>query len=163
MTKEDLVIITSATLNEDAGASSDATGLPDKPSYQYHGTKEQRKASFWQDGIGLAVTDIKTGKKFWLCRHCYDNPVPQPLVLVETDSNTPAVPHRQSRHNYDPKGERHETPTQKRKRDSEDIGDAIKRLRDEKEQAFDMAAGGVLICDGSFGTTRRYEAQPRRS
>ncbi|TKA76602.1 hypothetical protein B0A55_10048 [Friedmanniomyces simplex] len=144
MTKEDLVIITSATLNEDAGASSDATGLPD-------------------DGIGLAVTDIKTGKKFWLCRHCYDNPVPQPLVLVETDSNTPAVPHRQSRHNYDAKGERHETPTQKRKRDSEDIGDAIKRLRDEKEQAFDMAAGGVLICDGSFGTTRRYEAQPRRS
>jgi hypothetical protein len=99
--------------------------------------KRAKKSYIWQDGVGQAVTNIKTGKKFWLCRHCYDNPVPQPLILVETDSTTPAIRHLQSRHNYDEKGKRHETAMQKRKRDSEDIRDAIKRVQDEKERTFD--------------------------
>lgn len=101
--------------------------------------KRAKKSYIWQAGVGLAVTEVKSGKKFWLCRHCYDNPVPQPLFLVETDSTTPAIRHLQSRHNYDDKGHRHETPGQKRKRDTEDIRDALKRLRDEKEVAFDSA------------------------
>jgi hypothetical protein len=101
--------------------------------------KRAKKSYIWQAGIGLAVTEVKTGKKFWLCRHCYDNPVPQPLYLVETDSTTPAIRHLQSRHNYDEKGHRHETSGQKRKRDTEDIRDVVKRLRDEKERAFDTA------------------------
>ena len=99
--------------------------------------RRAKKSFIWQNGAGLAVTNIKTGKKFWLCRHCYDNPVPQPLVLVETDSTTPAIRHLQNSHNYDGKGKRHETPTQKRKRDGQEIRDAIKRLRDEKETTFD--------------------------
>ena len=37
--------------------------------------KRAKKSFIWQNGVGLAVTNIKTGKKFWLCRHCYDNPV----------------------------------------------------------------------------------------
>jgi hypothetical protein len=101
--------------------------------------KRAKKSYIWQAGVGCAVTEVKTGKKFWLCRHCYDNPVPQPLFLVETDSTTPAIRHLQSRHNYDEKGHRHETSGQKRKRDTEDIRDALKRLRDEKEMAFDSA------------------------
>ena len=101
--------------------------------------KRAKKSYIWQVGIGLAVTEVKTGKKFWLCRHCYDNPVPQPLYLVETDSTTPAIRHLQSRHNYDEKGRRHDTSGQKRKRDTEDIRDAVKRLRDEKERPFDTA------------------------
>jgi hypothetical protein len=101
--------------------------------------KRAKKSYIWQVGIGLAVTEVKTGKKFWLCRHCYDNPVPQPLYLVETDSTTPAIRHLQSRHNYDEKGRRHDTSGQKRKRDTEDICDAVKRLRDEKERPFDTA------------------------
>ena len=99
--------------------------------------KRPKKSYIWKDGVGQAVTNIKTGKKFWLCRHCYDNPVPQPIVLVETDSTTPAIRHLQSRHNYDEKGKRHDTPTQKRKRDNEDIRETIKRLQDEKERTFD--------------------------
>lgn len=101
--------------------------------------KRAKKSYIWQAGVGSAVTEVKSGKKFWLCRHCYDNPVPQPLFLVETDSTTPAIRHLQSRHNYDDKGRRHETSGQKRKRDTEDIRDALKRLRDEKEVAFDSA------------------------
>lgn len=53
--------------------------------------KRAKKSYLWQAGIGLPVTEVKTGKKFWLCRHCYDNPVPQPLYLVETDMTTPAI------------------------------------------------------------------------
>lgn len=101
--------------------------------------KRAKKSYIWQAGIGLAITEVKSGKKFCLCHHCYDNPVPQPLFLVETDSTTPAIGHLQIRHNYDGKGRRHETPGQKRKRDTEDIRDALKRLRDEKEAAFDSA------------------------
>jgi hypothetical protein len=101
--------------------------------------KRAKKSYIWQVGIGLAVTEVKTGLKFWLCRYCYDNPVPQPLYLVETDSTTPAIRHLQSRHNYDKKGRRHDTLGQKRKRDTEDIRDAVKRLRDEKERPFDTA------------------------
>jgi hypothetical protein len=111
--------------------------------------KRAKKSYIWQAGVGFAVTEVKTGKKFWLCHHCYDNPVPQPLFLVETDSTTPAIRHLQSRHNYDEKGRRHETSGQKRKRDTEDIRDALKRLRDEKEMAFDSAGGSELIFDGS--------------
>jgi hypothetical protein len=37
------------------------------------------------------------------------------------------------------KGHQHETSGQNRKRDTEDIRDALKRLRDEKEIAFDSA------------------------
>lgn len=101
--------------------------------------KRAKKSYIWQAGIGLAVTELKTGKRFWLCRHCYDNPVQQPLYLVETDSTTPAIRHLQRRHNYDEKGHRHDTSGQKRKRDTEDIRDAVKRLRDEKERPFDTA------------------------
>lgn len=49
-----------------------------------------KKSYIWQAGVGLVVTEVKSGLKFWLCRHCYDNLVPQPLFLVETDSTTPA-------------------------------------------------------------------------
>ena len=96
--------------------------------------KRVKKSLIWQNGVGQAITNIKTGKKFWLCRHCYDNPVPQPLVLVETDSTTPAVRHLQSRHNYYEKGKRHETSVQKCKCDSEDIRDSLKRLQEERER-----------------------------
>ncbi|GAB7336627.1 hypothetical protein MBLNU13_g10318t4 [Cladosporium sp. NU13] len=96
-----------------------------------------KKSYIWQAGVGSAVTEVKSGKKFWLCRHCYDNPVPQPLFLVETDSTTPVIRHLHSRHNYDDKGRWHEASGQKRKRDTKDIRDALKRLRDEKEVALD--------------------------
>lgn len=98
--------------------------------------KRAKKSYIWQDSVGEAVTNVKSGKKFWLCRHCYDDPVLQPLFLVETDSTTPAIRHLQSRHNYDEKGERHRTAMQKRKRDSEDIRETIKRLQIEKESSF---------------------------
>lgn len=57
----------------------------------------------------------------------------KPLFLVETNSTTPAIRHLQGRHKYDEKGCRHEASGQKRKRDSEDIRDALKRLRDAEE------------------------------
>ena len=153
----DLLTSTTDTAVHDANASSEATELLRRcldphtsNEFSVSGArlegfiptpphKRAKKSYIWQAGVGLAVTEVKSGKKFWLCRHCYDNPVPQPLFLVETDSTTPAIRHLQSRHNYDEKGNRHETSGQKRKRDSEDIRDAIKRLRDEKNRAFDTA------------------------
>lgn len=95
--------------------------------------KRAKKSCIWQAGVGLAVTKVKNGKKFWLCCRYYDNPMPQPLFLVETNSTTPAIRHLQGRHKYDEKGCRHEASGQKRKRDSEDIRDALKRLRDAEE------------------------------
>ena len=153
----DFFISTPGTTIDNANASSEATELPHRCLDPHTSNeipvsrarlegfiptpphKRAKKSYIWQAGIGLAVTEVKSGKKFWLCRHCYDKPVPQPLFLVETDSTTPAIRHLQSRHNYDEKGKRHETSGQKRKRDSEDIRDAVKRLREEKERAFDTA------------------------
>ena len=53
--------------------------------------KRAKNSYIWQTDVGLAVTEVKSGKKFWLCRHCYGDPVPQPPFLVDTDSTTPAI------------------------------------------------------------------------
>ncbi|KAM0708529.1 hypothetical protein Q7P35_005181 [Cladosporium inversicolor] len=155
MSKNDLIPQTAVSTDQDISTSSQVTEAPPIRQQQrasdgflssgprlegYMPTpphKRAKKSYIWQVGIRLAVTEVKTGKKFWLCCHCYNNPVPQPLYLVETDSTTPAIRHLQSRHNYDEKGRRHDTSRQKRKRDTEDIRDAVKRLRDEKERPFD--------------------------
>jgi len=31
--------------------------------------KRAKKSYIWQAGVGSAVTEVKSGKKFWLCRH----------------------------------------------------------------------------------------------
>jgi hypothetical protein len=45
--------------------------------------KRAKKSYIWQAGVGSAVTEVKSGEKFCLCRHCYDNPVPQLLSVLD--------------------------------------------------------------------------------
>lgn len=101
--------------------------------------KRAKKSYIWQVDIRLAVTETMTGKRSWLCRHCYDNPVSQPLYLLEIDSTKTAIRHLQSRHNHDEKCHKYDTSGQKRKRDTEGIRDAVKRLCNDKERLFDTA------------------------
>ena len=101
-------------------------------------SKRQKASWIWREGIGKAVTDTRNGKSYWLCRICYDNPVPQPLAIEKTESTTPAIRHLCKRHNYDKKGQRYESKGEKRQHEIGDLRDQTKRLKEAQEKSVDV-------------------------
>jgi hypothetical protein len=101
--------------------------LPTPPS------KYELRSPIWQHGE--ALTEVSTGKPFYLCRICFNKPG-EKIFLVELTNTLQALRHLE-KHGYDKKGRKVEEVQKKRKAEQMNMREAVERQQQAQARAFD--------------------------